>query len=373
MDYIKISILLFSIGVFSQNLVLNPSFENSKCKSFISNFDVFVSNWSTPTYGSTDLFSSCIKGMVSNPVNYNGIQIPKSGKNYAGFYLFSKDNYREYVQGELSQKLKKGEKYIISFYISLAENSDYAIRDVGVLLTEQKLKIKIHRELSERQLKKHKISGYSLYEIDNSRYYTDKKEWTFVQIEFIAKGNEKFFTIGNFDRNSKTKKQLVVDKDQFNMSYYYIDSISLVKKDSIKTNNVKNSDSIVKHLSNPVLGKIKLNKDYIFKNVVFDFNSFRLSNAAKSEINTVFQFLKQNNNLNVIIYGHTDNVGNSDFNQTLSEKRAKAIAEYFISLGLLKERITSYGYGESRPIESNDTEIGRNKNRRVEFRIVKNN
>jgi outer membrane protein OmpA-like peptidoglycan-associated protein len=71
------------------------------------------------------------------------------------------------------------------------------------------------------------------------------------------------------------------------------------------------------------------------------------------------------------IKGHTDNVGENEYNQKLSEMRAKAVKDYLISKGLLATRITAQGFGETMPIASNDTKDGREKNRRVEFIVIK--
>lgn len=71
------------------------------------------------------------------------------------------------------------------------------------------------------------------------------------------------------------------------------------------------------------------------------------------------------------IQGHTDNVGGAEYNQTLSENRAKAVKKYLVDKGVKDERITAKGFGLSKPIDTNDTPEGRSKNRRVEFLITK--
>ncbi|NER17547.1 OmpA family protein [Spongiivirga citrea] len=370
--YIKIFIPIFSIQAFSQNLVLNPSFENTKrCTELISNFSHNVTNWSTPTFGTTDLFNSCEKGTVGIPYNYNGMQKPKAGKNYAGFYLHSDENYREYVQVKLSKKLEKDKKYRISFYISLAEKSDFAIKNIDFMLTENELKTTIWRELSERQLMKQDIKDFSFHKIENNRFYDNDSDWTLISKDFIANGNEQFLTIGNFIKNSKTDKILVSNMNRYNMSYYYIDLVSIERTDLPKT-LVKKSNKLNEEPTKELeLKEITLNKNHTFKNVVFNFNSTKLSASAKLEINSLYKFLKQNLDTEISIAGHTDNVGTIEFNQKLSEKRAKSVADYFIFLGLEKSRISANGYGDTNPISTNETDGGRNKNRRVSFRIVK--
>ena len=81
--------------------------------------------------------------------------------------------------------------------------------------------------------------------------------------------------------------------------------------------------------------------------------------------------LKKNPGIKVEIDGHTDNRGSAAYNMTLSERRAKAVMKYFVDNGIEAERLTTKGFGFTRPAASNDTEQGRAKNRRVELTPVK--
>jgi len=72
----------------------------------------------------------------------------------------------------------------------------------------------------------------------------------------------------------------------------------------------------------------------------------------------------------VEIGGHTDDIGKNKTNQILSEKRAESVKQYLVGKGIDPVRIKSKGYGESQPIESNKTEEGRAKNRRIEFKVL---
>ena len=83
--------------------------------------------------------------------------------------------------------------------------------------------------------------------------------------------------------------------------------------------------------------------------------------------------LKQNERIKVEISGHTDNVSSAAFNKKLSSKRANAVKDFLVSKGIDTRRITTVGYGEERPLASNDDEIdGRELNRRVEFKVLEN-
>jgi len=79
--------------------------------------------------------------------------------------------------------------------------------------------------------------------------------------------------------------------------------------------------------------------------------------------------LNEYNKTLINIYGHTDNVGSNEYNQGLSERRAQSVAQYLISHQVLPDRIAAVGFGETRPIASNDTPEGRQQNRRVELEL----
>ena len=102
-------IIFLQVKLFSQNLVLNPSFELTKhCADTISNFKSNVISWSIPNDGTTDLFNTCnTDEFIGVPKNYMGYQEAIFGDNYIGAYLYSPDDYREYIQGRFKKPLKK--------------------------------------------------------------------------------------------------------------------------------------------------------------------------------------------------------------------------------------------------------------------------
>jgi len=103
--------------------------------------------------------------------------------------------------------------------------------------------------------------------------------------------------------------------------------------------------------------------------ILFGFDSDQLSDAAKTNLRNLAESLKKHTGTEVLLVGHTDSVGSDSYNQSLSERRAQAAANYLISLGLPASRIKATGRGKSEPIASNDTEAGRAENRRVEVAI----
>ena len=118
------------------------------------------------------------------------------------------------------------------------------------------------------------------------------------------------------------------------------------------------------------LSPIHANKTVVLKNIFFETNEFTLLEPSKAELNKLVEFLTQNNSLKIEIGGHTDNVGSDDLNKKLSENRAKAVYEYLINAGIDKARLSYKGYGSTKPIAPNNTDVGRAENRRTEFKII---
>ena len=106
--------------------------------------------------------------------------------------------------------------------------------------------------------------------------------------------------------------------------------------------------------------------------ILFGFDSYELTPQAKQNIREMAETLKKYEETNILIEGHTDDVGKESYNQRLSERRAKAVADYARSIGVDASRIQTRGYGEEQPVAENTTETGRAENRRVEVAIFAN-
>lgn len=108
----------------------------------------------------------------------------------------------------------------------------------------------------------------------------------------------------------------------------------------------------------------------VLQGVTFEFNSDRLTANARDILVKAADALKGQEDLQVELAGHTDSVGGADYNQKLSQKRAESVRNYLVDLGVASDRLEANGYGESKPVRSNDTEEGRERNRRVEFNVI---
>ncbi|MEQ8425966.1 MAG: OmpA family protein, partial [Cyclobacteriaceae bacterium] len=115
---------------------------------------------------------------------------------------------------------------------------------------------------------------------------------------------------------------------------------------------------------------VELGQRISLDNIYFDFDKAELRPESKTQMDQVLQFLLDNPKVKVEFDGHTCSIGQADYNQKLSEDRALAVYQYLSDRGISKKRISSFGFGETKPLQSNESEELRQQNRRVEFVIT---
>lgn len=120
------------------------------------------------------------------------------------------------------------------------------------------------------------------------------------------------------------------------------------------------------------LAPIEIGQVFRLNNVFFDFDKFNLRPESYVELDRVVKFLNDYPNIEIEMSAHTDSKGSDQYNFTLSDNRARSVMEYILSKGIAASRIISKGYGETLPVATNETDEGRQLNRRVEFKILKN-
>ncbi len=167
----------------------------------------------------------------------------------------------------------------------------------------------------------------------------------------------------------------VPDSTQYKEIHYEI-ALTRIDIDSapiavIDNHNPKNpKDTSGKSVNNINFGDGKDTTVIPLNNMFFDFNKATLRNESITELRHMIKFMQEYPKLKIEISGHTDSVGTGEANRKLSSERANAVREYLVSHGINAPRITAKGYGATKPIAPNDTEEGRQRNRRTEFRII---
>lgn len=135
----------------------------------------------------------------------------------------------------------------------------------------------------------------------------------------------------------------------------------------------KQAEEIQKELANAEVNRVGEGIQITFDgSLLFDTGKSLLHSQAQTDLSKLAETLNRYSDTNLLIEGHADSQGEADYNQTLSEQRASAVASYLARNNIAMSRLTTKGYGESQPKASNDTREGRAANRRVELVIVAN-
>jgi outer membrane protein OmpA-like peptidoglycan-associated protein len=224
--------------IFSQNLVLNPGFEDFK--HLIEEEDLkkytnipYLKLAQVPFWDSGTPNGTCDHHNNQHRVKFSQFSstvAPRTSTSCAGFYTYTMYtyNYREYLQGTLSEPLEKGKTYIVSFYLNLAKNSLFATSNIGVYFsTDEKFS--------------YGGGGYDgvipvIPQLKNpkNQFFTARDGWQKFEQHYTASGGERSFVIGNFDDQANTllvKVKDTVMSYQNAKSYYYIDDVCVSRKD----------------------------------------------------------------------------------------------------------------------------------------------
>ena len=369
MKWIRCSILLFTLGFIengcqAQNLVLNPSFEEHQGCPFDFNQSqmTHILSWKQIGQGTPDYFNSCSKS-VGVPDNVFGSEPAATGKAYAGFvnYTFNKKNYREYLSSELIRPLNPGELVCIEISISSADLCNFVTDGCGIILSKNELR---QNGMTCLEMKA-TIENPHLYILDQ------RDGWVKMGDVYRASGGERFITIGNFksDRATKILHSTGNDKGMGDYSYLYVDDV-VVKPIKTKEECSCENEVLKSLVFDPPL-QLSQYDEIRLDDVLFDFDKSNLTDSAKKELDELYVLLKKNKSMFLEVQGHTDSKGKDDYNVTLSKNRAEAVVSYLMKKGIDRSRLEIKYFGAAKPVNSNDSDEGRAKNRRVEFRVLK--
>jgi outer membrane protein OmpA-like peptidoglycan-associated protein len=186
-----------------------------------------------------------------------------------------------------------------------------------------------------------------------------------AKIEIID--NEKNEVIATFSSNSETGRYLVSLPSGKNYGINVSAAGYLFHSENFTLSDTASYKEVRKNI---LLNKADVGTKVVLRNIFFDFGKATLRPESINELNKLKKVMEENSTIKIEISGHTDNVASEEFNQKLSESRAKAVVDYLVQNGVAKERLTYKGYGKSQPIATNDTDEGRQENRRVEFKIT---
>ncbi len=352
-------LFMFSLALFAQqsseiikNIVPNGSFENYRKKSGSIKQAI---PWQQ--IASVDFYQEPLSNDTSMQKG------ARTGNCYAGLRFQKK--YKEFLQVKLAEPLRRGTTYEFEMYVRLAFWSNASLKSFGALFTKLGYKSKLDV-----------VKSALIDSVSKKGSFINGYQWFKISGKYLADGGEKYLTIGNFSPN--VKKDMIrmnVFKLGFKEAYYFVDDISMVKAKEVEEKvKVEIVGSFVAEPQDSVLevkNNIKVGEKVQLKNIFFENDRYYILPESYSELNKLAQYLLRNPHMEVQINGHSDNVGSKSKNQKISEQRAREVFEYLIKKGV-QNKMYFKGYGSSMPVASNDNDIDRAKNRRVEFEIIKN-
>jgi len=371
----------------TNNFIIDGSFEDYQdCPDAFGSVRIGgLKYWkATPPDCTPDYFHQCSKEF-SPENNPCGKIMAQEGKGYLGLIVRVGESpekntdelfYREHVQARLREPLKPRNRYIFTMYVSLSEYSCFALSKLGAYFSKYPVLVNDKLELRPQI---------------QTDFIDTKQKWAKIVDTLIAEGDEQYITLGEFSSFSKKDIRKIDEKPEhkqrfsYYRAYYFFDNLSLIWLDALadpvladppqppyKLTAPKELTGFEKpwQLEPTEFGYLQPNKPIILKNVLFEFGKAILLENSKKELNKLLRLLNEYKEIKIMISGHTDEIGKPEDNLKLSDARAKTVHEYLIKNGISENRLFYRGYGASQPLENNKTEVGRKKNRRVEFFVI---
>lgn len=343
---------LFS-NCFAQNLVPNPGFEGHVGDT--------VDFWIQPS-GEYCHFS-CTTSKNKFPHSgtcFNGICMSNMGSN-------------EYLNVKLLQCMEKDKVYHFQMFARKSpEKKFHYVDSIGCYFSINRPEY-VHGYINESaQLK------FCTGEKDSVGF-----EWRLYETNYMAQGNECYLTIGCFDKTPidtvKNNHVIWIPEAKENNFGNKTSAKEQAKfREELRRKNEEDKmarDKLSKEKINQFDGKYYFDDFELYLiqtafkilNVLFESGKDNILESSFEELNNIADELNLTINSTVVIHGHSDNVGSEEDNLILSKQRALSVMNYLIFKGISPERITYKGWGSSKPVSDNNTEVGRTKNRRVEI------
>ena len=281
--------VFISLSGYSQNLVLNPSFEDTlPCNQINNPPSLTCYPWFMPTNGSTDYFRevpSCGWEYIA-PATMFGYQYARTGIAYCGLGVWSRSqlipHYREYLEGILMDTLKIGHTYCVSFYVVNANITRFFSSDIQLYFSQD----------SAINYTTNYVMNFVPQITNNNGIIYDTLNWTQVSGTYIAGGGEKFITIGNF----KDDNTIILDSNTYANDpsvYFYIDDVSVVDC-TVGINEIESYKNKIQLMPNPATNKVdyynELNKGETGKVIIYSKIGIEISSRQLQEGVNNFSF-----------------------------------------------------------------------------------
>ncbi|MEI6764662.1 MAG: OmpA family protein [Bacteroidota bacterium] len=275
---------------------------------------------------------------------------PHEGKAAAGFH------YESGLIGTLIQPLEKDTLYKVSAYFYSVFTNPCNINVLGVVFRDSTQRYPV--ELQNKYIGNGQTTPYYFIYPDGvfneKNYDRNRPEWHRLTSYFKAKGGEQELFLGCFQKyflitpdRDTIFYDLGTKKCEGYFDYFLVDDVVVEKY----------HDTIAQ------------DRPLVLENIYFESNKFELLPASFVALDNLTDYLLLHTECRIEIFGHTDNVGEDVANISLSLKRATSVKRYLVGGGVAESRISAMGFGSTKPLAENETEAGRQKNRRIEIKL----
>jgi outer membrane protein OmpA-like peptidoglycan-associated protein len=388
-------LFLGKLPISAQNLIINGGFERQSPKKA----GVWQATPKTCQFsGGSDILNTSADGWMTFEVQtpdllqYDstagcpGFPKPRKGERMVGLIMYHpfQDgqfafDYHELIQGSLSKPLEKGKTYRFSFWVYSTDSlgikhlnqvygrsskvSSVYCSNFGVAFSEARITVKENFMVSQLDFPvKPQVNLAQIIETNG--------QWRKISMAFTAdRSNYKYFLFGNFFSDAATLINMT-DDDRMALEVKN-QSLEFWQKNKRIAYYLFDDFSLVEDPNAAIEQSILVDKKYTMPDaLLFDFGKFDLRPEAQASIQKLIDVLKKYPSMSFEIGGHTDDVGDDKSNQTLSEQRAQTVFQALKMGGIPEQQLSWKGYGESQPLNLNLTDEQRQKNRRVDCKVI---
>jgi OmpA-OmpF porin, OOP family len=360
------------------NLVPNSGFEDTnikKLRSYGQMEDVSM-DWFSATEVPADVFGDGAKGdKIGIPTNDYGTQEPAAGLCYAGFRAYSKDPrmQRSYLEVKLPQMLDRDVMYCVSFDISLADLSRYAVNDIGVVVSDRKIEQPNLGDMILQPDVKQKTN----------KVFQFAEGWEKFCGTFVGTGQEEYIVIGCFGSRSemtieKVKRPMGMTGPQLSHAYYFVDNVEIIEiqaKSQCVCSAVEERDMDLVYGSSSVQDEDMTDVEKINASAIYyAFLKRTPTGSGKQTVADIATILKANPSMRINIVGHCDDDEASEGKinaryKMIGKNRGDQIRRMLEAAGVPASQFSVSDIGTQDPANSRDTDISRAQNRRVTFEV----
>lgn len=318
---------------------------------------IYFSSQGHKTMGGYDVFKIVFEnGAWSQPIN---LGYPINGPDDDVFFVISASGKHGYFASTKADGQGEKDIYKITF---LGPEKPLAISNEDNLLAGRTAPVK---QVQAQQTVPVATAQVTILKGTITDINTKKALGATIEIV----DNSRNEVVATFTANTATGKYLAILPSGKNYGIAVKMNGYLFHSENFDIPMAANYQEVVKDVE---MKPIVVGSTIVLKNVFFDYNKATLKSESYIELDRVVKLLNENPSMRIELSGHTDNRGTEEYNQKLSEDRAHSCVEYLTSKGIAPSRLEYKGYGESKPINPNNTEEGWAENRRTEFKIIGN-